>query len=382
MSERTGGGAPTGLRGVRRVLAVAAASVVLLLLLIEIGLRVVPIGGYTRADLSPDLERLLEEVRTVGHPFLAYALRPNFHTEPDDPHGQKSHNEFGQRGKGVPKAKPEGVFRIVCLGGSSTYGNSPSSDEKTWPARLEYYLNLADLGQRVEVINGGAPGWSTFESSINLSFRMLEWSPDLVVVYHSINDVRCALWPDPVSDNAHWRAVWPRPIVSPGERLLEHSMTYLVWRKHFTDYLDRFDSINTWGIVGYDPDAVDPFYSGPDVPEQGFWNFQRNLVTIQAIAKAHGARVMFGTQACDRDDIQGASRENQLGGMDRMEQILRTVAVERGVMLVDARRKLEEHAAQVGKDAIFTGEVHLTDAGADRLAVIFAERVIQEKLVR
>lgn len=366
--------------GVRRALTMAAGSLLLLVLIVEVGLRVFSFSGYTRADLSPNLE-MLAKARTVGHPFMGYVMRPNYHTPPDAPFGQKSHNEHGLRGPAVDLEKPDDVYRIVCVGGSSTYGNSPSSDAATWPARLEHWLNEAPLSKRVQVLNAGAPGWSTFESTVNLEFRMLEWSPDLVIVYLAINDMRCALWPNPVSDNSHWRAVWPVVLDTPGERLLEHSMTYLVWRKHFTDYLEHFESLNIYAIVGYDPDDPDPYERGT-VPDQGFRNYERNLITLQAIARAHGAQVIFATQACDRTYIKAKSRHNQFAGLDRCEEILRRVAAERDVILVDARAELEGEAQRVGKDLIFTKEVHLTDQGADQLARIFAGAVISGELVK
>ena len=170
--------------------------------------------------------------------------------------------------------------------------------------------------KRVEVLNGGCSGWSTFESLANLSYRMVEFEPDLVIVYHTINDARCALYEPggPIRmDNTQWREVYPRIVEAPGERLLEHSMTYLVLRSMFSDYVDRFDSLNTALIVNYDPKARD-LYVRENPDERGFVNFRRNLTSIVAVARAHGAEVLLLTQACDEQDIGAQSRDTVIAG--------------------------------------------------------------------
>ncbi len=360
-----------------RVAAIVAVVLGLVVLVLEIGLRFMP-GKVD--ELRPELAKIIDEAPMEANPYLAYAGKPNFTSAPDA-EIQKSHNSWGFRGPSIAPDKPEGVYRIVCLGGSSTYGHTPTSDEKTWPGRLEYYLNRepvrAQCGQEVQVLNAGLSGYSTFESTVNLAFRMVEWEPDLVIVYHTINDMRCALYlhGGPVAmDNRHWRAVWPRVVEAPAEKLLENSMTYLVLRKLFTNYTDGVDALNTWAIVGYDPKAKDLYERGQPA-ELGFENFERNLRTIQAIAKEFGARVIFATQACDERDIKARSGPNQVAGMARMTEIIARVAGERDVILVDAKKELEEQARSAGIDRYFTAEVHLTDEGADYLAQIFARAI-------
>ena len=95
--------------------------------------------------------------RACGRGRSAFIAKPDWSTRPDAP-TQKSHNEHGVRGPSISKQKPPGVFRVVCLGGSSTYGHTPTSDAATWPARLEAYLNEEQGAPRVLVINAGFSG--------------------------------------------------------------------------------------------------------------------------------------------------------------------------------------------------------------------------------
>src|SRR5690606_16916383 len=130
------------------------------------------------------------------HPYLAYSLTPGYRSWKNAP-SQASHNSLGFRGPETTWEKPEGVYRIACLGGSSTYGHTPTSDATTWPARLGVHLSQRYPERRIEVINAGTSGYSTFESIVNLAFRVSQLEPDLVIVYHSINDMRCLLYPNP-----------------------------------------------------------------------------------------------------------------------------------------------------------------------------------------
>ena len=384
----------------RRLALLVLSTLVLLVLVVEVGLRYVPVPGYTRDELAPPYVTDQATHRSQPHPYLAYSLKPGWRSAPTDK-VETTHNQLGYRGPETSWRKPEGVFRILCLGGSSTYGHTPSADQTTWPVRLQHHLSEARPDRPVEVVNCGASGWSTFESLINLAIRGVDLRPDLVVVYHSINDMRCALYdPEPQPDNTHWRAVWPALRTSPLEGLLERSMTYLIWRRYFTDYLESRGDLGFFGIVDYaERDANDPdFYDEEISDRRGFSNFQRNLVSLVALARAHGARVLFATQGMDASDLDGAaSKENQLRALQEMTQILRYVAEERGVPLVEAAAVLEAEAARQRREAaergdpapanpqkdqtVFSHEVHRWDEGADLLARTLAEGILAQGLL-
>jgi len=377
-------------RRIARGLLLLAAGVVLVL---EVGLRLtgyLPAGARRRlaeVPLTPETLRpvLPEFTYEIGHPYLTYCLKHGFSGVMGEHHAPLNVNEWGFRGPAMSLEKPEGVYRIACLGGSSTMGHTESGDEATWPARLQSWLNDPAAGstKRVEVLNGGNSGYSTFESLVNLAFRVVDFQPDLVIVYHTINDMRCALYTrgGPIRmDNRHWRDLYPRLVEGPGEKLLERSLTYSVLRSLLTGYVDRFESLNSMGIVNYDAKARD-MYAVERPDERGFESFRRNLTSIQAIAKAHGAQVLLVTQGCDERDIKAKSRDMQIAGMRRMSGILEEVAREQGLLFTDAKTEMEAKAAAEGWDKYFTGEVHLTDAGADLLARIVAREIIEAGLV-
>jgi lysophospholipase L1-like esterase len=360
--------------------------------LFEIACRVVDLPKLTRDELDP-VTAQLKDARVGPHPYLAYANRPSFVHEPTakDP-VSVHHNSLGFRGRETTWAKPPGTYRILCLGGSSTYGIGPSSDDTNWTSRLEVHLNEAQLPKRVEVINGGCQGYSTFEMSIQLALRGLDFSPDLVVCYEAINDMRCALYPNVAHDNTHWRAVWPVARPSPSERMLEKSYTYLAWRRYMTDWWTTQQSLGSYVIVDFGKYGNDDYAHATDA-ELGFANIARNIVSIVATAHAHGAEVLLVTQGIRIEDLDRfGSRQAQRDGFQRVIDLIGRIANERSVPYCDARAVLVAEAdrqrAAEGKDRIFVrpeqanGEVHMTDEGCELLAATIAARIVELKLVK
>ena len=95
---------------------------------------------------------------------------------------RKTVNSLGFRDRPRSAAKPPGVFRIVCLGGSNTYGVDVN-DEETWPARLEDALNKEGKG-RFEVWNAGMIAFMLSQDAA-LGEKIAErYDPDLILVQH------------------------------------------------------------------------------------------------------------------------------------------------------------------------------------------------------
>ena len=331
---------------------------------------------HGRDELDPYTAGLAN-LRIEPHPYLAYANKANYSKSPDDENPrQVSHNSLGFRGRETTWEKPAGRFRVLCLGGSSTYGFGPSSDEATWPARLEQHLQGARPDMDIEVINAGCQGYSTHESLINLALRGVEFHPDVVLVYHGINDVRAALYPNAKADNSHWRRVWPLERKGALQSALESSYLYLAWRFYLTDWWEERNDLMSYVVTDWDVHGRGDPYLTPS-GDRGFANFQRNLASIVALARRHGAQVAFVTQGIFTEGAglkDAESRQNQLDGMARARAILEAVGAEDGVPVIDAQKVLED--ASAAGEGVFTDEVHLQDRGADLLG----QKVAQELL--
>jgi len=120
------------------------------------------------------------------HPYRIYELVANR----TDESGHASHNSHNLRGRDLPTTKPADTVRIVCLGGSTTYGVGATTDSHTYPAHMERFLRerYAQAGFAVEVINGGHPAYASLESLILFQTRLLDFSPDVAILHNSLND--------------------------------------------------------------------------------------------------------------------------------------------------------------------------------------------------
>jgi len=141
--------------------------------------------------------------RLIPHPYLGFNLQPNLRRS-------SSTNSLGYRGKEVEVPKPPGQFRVVCLGGSTTYDDCIEDDTLTYPARLEYHLR--ERGYNVRVVNAGVPGWTSYESLINYAFRVSYLEPDMVILFDAWNDLSAHVVYPPsayVSDNTGMKGAGP-----------------------------------------------------------------------------------------------------------------------------------------------------------------------------
>ena len=96
-------------------------------------------------------------------------------------------NNHGFRGPDFATEKPPGTFRIVCMGGSSTFGYT-DRDEGTYPRLLQLHFDEHPTGMRVEVINAGIPHFNTGHLASALENEVLSWSPDVITLYEDYND--------------------------------------------------------------------------------------------------------------------------------------------------------------------------------------------------
>jgi lysophospholipase L1-like esterase len=101
-------------------------------------------------------------------------------------------NADGFRGlKDFTRPKPPGVFRIVVLGESSTFGYGVK-DEETYPYQLEQQMNARSAGRRVEVLNLGLPLARMNNILAVARHEVPSLEPDLILLYAGYNNAMFA----------------------------------------------------------------------------------------------------------------------------------------------------------------------------------------------
>lgn len=181
-------------------------TVVFLIGLTEVGLRVSYRVWKGTWDFLPRT-RFASELYEP-HPYICYVMRPN--VELAGYGGKVCTNRWGLRGRDVERRKPQGVVRIACLGGSTTFSLDASDNDHTWPAQLERLLNKRHAPTRFEVLNFGTPGYCAIESFLIFALRGLDFDPDIVLIHDAWNDTGAVFRADLTSDYTHHRGFYTR----------------------------------------------------------------------------------------------------------------------------------------------------------------------------
>ena len=294
-----------------------------------------------------------EHVTIKTHPYIGYQYLPGATREGEVQNF--SINALGMRGPPMSPVKPPGTYRILCLGGSTTFGTGVSEDHKTYPARLQHYLNeRAPEGVTYEVGNCGMTGYTTAESLINLALRLVELDPDAIVVYHAANDARPIQARGFQPDYAHYRRSWVSTTLTPADAwMLEHVRLY-AW---LTRGLNPERQLSALGNPIFVPDFVELHVPSTEaVPEEGLEVFFRNLSHMVAIARDHGIEPVLSTFAMCREKQSG---EHFLETVEAINARLPEFAAARGVPLLDIA------AALSGRCELYDDWMHLGDEGSD-----------------
>jgi lysophospholipase L1-like esterase len=277
---------------------------------------------------------------------------------------------LGYRNDEFPQQKPDGVFRIVALGGSSTYDVSIPDNKQIFTAQLEKLLKEEYGYENVQVINAGVPGYNTWEILTNLEFRVLDLDPDLVIIYENTNDVHARLVVPAAyrGDDLGRRKVWQVPHVAWWEhsaalRIASRALnitrqvsiddfvtapTYLSW-----PFEDRLENANL--------DPVQILKDNPPI------YYRRNLENMIAIAKEHDVQILFSTWAYSPFLKDYASQAYYQQGFRENNEVVKDVATIHEIPLFDFASVMPQEA-QYWADGR-----HVNEAGALVKARLFAQ---------
>lgn len=124
--------------------------------------------------------------RSSGDQRLVYELTPGF---AGHSYGTKVVvDSLGFRGPEFSSTPARGVYRIVCVGDSFTFGMGVEYDQ-SWPKRLERKVAPPRGFQSVEVINAGVPGYNLTEYCEEIICRVIPLKPNLVIIGLVGNDL-------------------------------------------------------------------------------------------------------------------------------------------------------------------------------------------------
>jgi lysophospholipase L1-like esterase len=245
-------------------LKASAGTAVALVILLSVALLA---EGVTRAAYYFNSRRFI-------HPYLGETHKPLDQRTDFTPEGEPfvfATNNYGFRGPDIPERKPVGARYVFTIGESSTACNEYPHD-RTWPGILERRLrqNLAD--NRIYVYNAGMGGGTSYRSLVIFLNLLTRLSPDLVIVYHGIND-RGPFHP---SSARYFRDV------GYGEQFLRRP-SYLLHELALRTANPLLHKANTMLLQG-------------PVPAEDFRYHENNYRNMAYLARGHGIPLMFMTQ--------------------------------------------------------------------------------------
>lgn len=296
-------------------------------------------------------------------------------------------NSDGFRGEEIDPVKADNTVRILAVGGSTTFDSYATGDDRTWPARLEYWLNQGNPARPIQVINAGVPGYTVLDNVVRLQTSLYTWNADLIIVYHGHNDLfaglRTGLRGPPAASEVSQRpgAV---PVTTPWTRWLEqHSLLYtkIAGRLNVLRFLRSGSQERERS--GDDPAAHERAF------EQATSRFERDLTAFVALTQCLGIPVVIpGVVSATVADTSAspdslltwmwthtvpfASKELVWEGYRRLRGRARQVADRFGATYIDTE-PFDVHRVSL---YAYGDPVHFNDEGSDLMARSMAEAIL------
>ncbi|MBN2382372.1 hypothetical protein JXQ70_05760 [bacterium] len=228
-------------------------------------------------------------------------------------------NSMGMRSPEVLIEPAAGIFRIICVGDSVTFGWGVEADQ-AFPQLTE--CKLAELlpDRHIQVLNAGMPAYSSYQGLVYLQNELIAYKPDLVVFCFGHNDTFIA----PLNDQE--QVAFNRKVTTRLIKALSNLEIVLLFRHLLRDQVKTTQELPC--LIGWKP-------------RNDVEHFRQNLEATAETCSQHGIRLVLMTQA---------TRDHQKPERAAYNQAVRAVAERYHSLLVDP-------------DPILTGSPHFIDPG-------------------
>lgn len=305
----------------------------------------------------------------LPHPFLQAVPAPN---------PAKGINSRGFRGGEPAIPKPKGLFRVVLLGGSTTF-DPELRYEDTYGRQLELALGKVLAPRQVEVQCAAVSAYDSEHSLIRYAADAIDLDPDVVLVLDSVNDLYVNTFQPFRRDYGTYPGVGP-----------QHLHQGFRDRTHLVDTIGFFARY----VLFSDFRRPDHFRADDVVPDPE--PFVRNLRSIIVLGRSRGQRVILCTLP-HRFRLDGPEAERVLGEaalrnffngaplpgfvwfsryMVVFNDQVRALAAEEGLPVLDFQRDVPP------VKELFIDEIHVTPRGARLEAELATKFLLANGLAR
>lgn len=273
------------------------------------------------------------------HPYLSYA--------PSDMAYADNGLRIGERYFSTQKRA--GTIRVACLGGSTTM--------RKYTQYLDKDLERFSLGRNFEVMDFGCTGWTLMESTIDYMIRVSDFSPDVVLVHHGMNDSFPMIWPDFKPDYSHYRISWHDQSGWLDSRFLSRS-----W---FFSYVQIRRGMRRTALRNYTVYPVDDRELSYTPIQAHLETYRSNLKNLVTLIRTDGGEAVFAPMAYQRGKI--AEKYGPL--IDKQNECMREVASEMNVSLAETDGVLSSHSN------LYTDIVHINRIGIRIQSLLYAPAI-------
>ena len=328
-----------------------------------------------------DKEQALNE---RPHPYLLWENTPEFIS----PEGIRQTNNLGYRNKkDFNFTKDANVFRILALGGSTTWGYLLDDPDDAWPSQLEEMLNdaLSENSDydRIEVINGGLNYGTSAELLLHYLYRDRYLDPDIVIIHTGGNDAKLLLFHDYNPDYSDFRPGWTADIhrLRTGEGfLIRHSNIAKLFYAFWLDDSAALPHINKQS-KSFD---LKPQYYVQNAEKNEPVGFERNLDLLLRNIVSDGAKpILFpfvitsdeqfdtlSAESAERVAFTRKIREGYLIALAKNNDVMRSLSLEYQTPLI--LLSPEEIPTEY-----FLDDAHLSKEGEEIKAWTVANQICQ-----
>lgn len=188
-------------------------------------------------------------------------------------------NSIGIRNAEIALPKPNGVYRILAVGDSFTFGWGVNVQD-TWEKQLEKLF--AAKGKKVEIINAGIPGLEldSYEQAC-LAYSQRVQADAIIVGFDSTDDInqRLEIYHNLEQETPFWNTLYPtftrlpHKYISPviDESYLQNHPNVIdetqAWQQEARSYEQKIPSI----LLNMDPSLRQPYWDGKINPAQFYY---------------------------------------------------------------------------------------------------------------
>jgi len=249
--------------------------------------------------------------------------------------------------------KNQNELRIIFVGGSTTKNRN---NRKGLRFSNEVKKVLSSKYSELDIVslNAGIESFSSAHSLINISLRIIEFEPDIIVIHHNANDRSVGVFGETITTDY-------------SNKYLTDSYLGYTHRRGIRGFLVRhFKSLR---ILIWSSKTIKSFFIKTPYNTTGNKNilkgknyFKRNLKSILSICKTHDIIPVFLTQPHKRLSIEKLHRE--------YNDIIRNLSEENNSHIIDMAKLISKNKGN------FIDQIHYSSDGIIEISNIIAPRLI------